>query len=130
MNGKKTSIHKVGNQSDDGETKEFTFDYSYWSFQAKDDKFASQELIFSDLGEGIVFDAIEGYNSCIFAYGQTGSGKTHTMMGDSLAEGLIPRICKRLFEKMEFLQNNNNTSVSYKTGLVFKLYFLLIKLFL
>lgn len=113
MSDRKTII---ANPRDKDEVKEFTFDHSYWSFQPNDANFASQSLIFNDLGEGIVDDALEGYNSCIFAYGQTGSGKTHTMMGDAEFEGLIPRICQRLFDKMESLQNNDN-KVSYKTGM-------------
>lgn len=42
-----------------------------------------------------------GYNACIFAYGQTGSGKSFTMMGSEEDPGLIPRICRALFERIE-----------------------------
>ena len=43
-----------------------------------------------------------GYNVCIFAYGQTGAGKSFTMMGkqDEENEGIIPRLCKDLFVKI------------------------------
>ena len=41
-----------------------------------------------------------GYNVCIFAYGQTGAGKSYTMMGKADDEGIIPRLCKDLFEKV------------------------------
>jgi len=61
--------------------KDFTFDYSYWSFEPKDSHFASQEQVFEDLGIDVVQNAFQGYNACVFAYGQTSSGKTHTMMG-------------------------------------------------
>lgn len=44
--------------------------------------------------------AFEGYNVCIFAYGQTGSGKSYTMMGTKDEEGIIPKICRKLFEKI------------------------------
>ena len=101
--------------TDEEINKEFTFDKSYWSFDNRDDNFASQEIVFEDLGKDIVKDAIEGYNSCIFAYGQTGSGKTHTMMGNSDSEGLIPRICRWLFVQMHSLEREN-TEVKYKTG--------------
>ena len=37
---------------------------------------------------------------CIFAYGQTGAGKSYTMMGKADDEGIIPRLCKDLFEKV------------------------------
>ncbi len=88
MDGQKTAIINTkinSTQSEDGisfdKLKEFTFDYSYWSFDRYDPGFASQELVYKDLGADVVSDAFEGYNSCIFAYGQTGSGKTYTMMG-------------------------------------------------
>lgn len=42
-----------------------------------------------------------GYNVCIIAYGQTGAGKSYTMMGKQDAdEGIIPRLCKDLFMKI------------------------------
>ena len=40
---------------------------------------------------------------CIFAYGQTGAGKSYTMMGRSGVsgeEGIIPRLCRDLFDKI------------------------------
>ena len=43
---------------------------------------------------------LPGYNVCIFAYGQTGAGKSYTMMGKADDEGIIPRLCKDLFEKV------------------------------
>ena len=43
---------------------------------------------------------VAGYNVCIFAYGQTGAGKSYTMMGKADDEGIIPRLCRDLFEKV------------------------------
>lgn len=34
-----------------------------------------QEVVFKCLGEGILENAFQGYNACIFAYGQTGKWK-------------------------------------------------------
>uniref|UniRef100_A0A8C4KW93 Kinesin-like protein n=1 Tax=Dromaius novaehollandiae TaxID=8790 RepID=A0A8C4KW93_DRONO len=59
----------------------FSFDYCYWSVDAEDPKYASQEMVFQDLGTSVLMGAFRGYNICLFAYGQTGSGKTYTMMG-------------------------------------------------
>lgn len=35
--------------------------------------FLGQEVVFKCLGEGILENAFQGYNACIFAYGQTGN---------------------------------------------------------
>uniref|UniRef100_A0A8C6YRE8 Kinesin motor domain-containing protein n=1 Tax=Nothoprocta perdicaria TaxID=30464 RepID=A0A8C6YRE8_NOTPE len=59
----------------------FSFDYCYWSVDPEDPKYASQEMVFQDLGTSVLMGAFRGYNICLFAYGQTGSGKTYTMMG-------------------------------------------------
>ena len=59
--------------------------------------------------------AFDGYNVCLFAYGQTGAGKSYTMMGKNLNEnsedlGLVPRMCKDLFERInERTQNSENS---------------------
>lgn len=61
----------------------FTFDYAHWSHDPRDAHFADQAAVFRDLGAGVVDNAFNGYNVCVFAYGQTGSGKTYTMMGNN-----------------------------------------------
>ncbi|XP_072284062.1 stAR-related lipid transfer protein 9 [Pyxicephalus adspersus] len=76
---------------------EFGFDYCYCSVDPDDTKYASQEVVFQDLGTTVLSEAIKGYNVCLFAYGQTGSGKTYTMMGTPTSIGLTPRICEGLF---------------------------------
>ena len=37
--------------------------------------------VYQDLGEELIKNVFEGYNSTIFAYGQTGSGKSYTIEG-------------------------------------------------
>ena len=37
--------------------------------------------IFQDLGNDVLQQSFDGFNTCVFAYGQTGSGKSYTMMG-------------------------------------------------
>ncbi|CRL07801.1 CLUMA_CG020755, isoform A [Clunio marinus] len=119
MDGKKTRLLKPSKQSIREHFHDFTFDYSYWSLDDKDDHFTSQEQVFCDLGTDVVDCAFEGYNACVFAYGQTGSGKTFTMMGeahDRDKEGLVPRICKSLFSRMKVGQEEGTgykTQVSY-----------------
>lgn len=44
-------------------------------------RYASQAKVFDDLGQGVLKNAIEGFNCSLFAYGQTGSGKSYSMVG-------------------------------------------------
>lgn len=81
--------------------KTFKFDKSYWSFARDDPHYAGQENVFNDLGIPLLDNAFQGYNNCIFAYGQTGSGKSYSMMGYGEEIGVIPRICKDMFERIE-----------------------------
>ncbi|XP_043219855.1 kinesin-like protein Klp98A [Amphibalanus amphitrite] len=119
MNGRKTTITnpKPGERVDTTkceDVKEFTYDYSYWSLDPQQPVFHSQEEIYQNLGSDVVDNAYDGYNACVFAYGQTGSGKTYTMMGTQAERGLIPRICYRLFDKMELSSDvRYRTEVSY-----------------
>ncbi|KAK2550750.1 Kinesin-like protein KIF16B [Acropora cervicornis] len=85
--------------------KEFFFDHSYWSVDPKDQHFITQEQVFSDLGQGVLDAAFEGYNACLFAYGQTSAGKTYTMMGTN---GLF-----RYIEENTSLSSSFRTEVSY-----------------
>ncbi|XP_076359156.1 kinesin-like protein unc-104 [Tachypleus tridentatus] len=84
-------------------TKSFNFDYSYWSHDSQDPNFATQEHVYRDIGEDMLDHSFEGYNVCIFAYGQTGAGKSFTMMGkqEEGQEGIIPHICKDLFNRIK-----------------------------
>ncbi|XP_065367327.1 kinesin-like protein Klp98A [Calliphora vicina] len=113
MESKKTRLLKPKVQSmRDMLFHDFTFDYSYWSYDKNDKHFATQQQVYSDLGTDVIDCAFEGYNACVFAYGQTGSGKTFTMMGTSDNPGLIPRICSELFARMRVGQESGT---SYKT---------------
>jgi len=97
------------------------------SFQESDPDFATQDMVYKDIGEEMLEHAFEGlsvsssatfflsiqnltnkfccagYNVCIFAYGQTGAGKSYTMMGkqEEGQEGIIPQICKDLFNRIQ-----------------------------
>jgi len=71
----------------------------------------SQAEIFAQVGAVVVDHAWSGYNASVFAYGQTGTGKSFTMLGGaggvldpsaaaaSETTGLIPRLCRALFER-------------------------------
>jgi kinesin family protein 13 len=91
--------------------KMFAYDHCFHSMDEKDPRFASQELVFENLGVDVLDNAFEGYNACIFAYGQTGSGKSYTMMGSSGQKGLIPRLCDTLFDR---IQKNEDSRLTHK----------------
>eukprot|EP01065_Artemidia_motanka_P036591 TRINITY_DN4455_c0_g2_i1.p1 TRINITY_DN4455_c0_g2~~TRINITY_DN4455_c0_g2_i1.p1 ORF type:complete len:1169 (+),score=436.70 TRINITY_DN4455_c0_g2_i1:86-3508(+) len=87
----------------------FTFDHCFWSvkdFEGIDElPFAGQREVYETLGKPVVDNALAGFNAAVIAYGQTGSGKSYSIFGppDSLGgelEGLIPRMCKALFERV------------------------------
>jgi kinesin family protein 1 len=88
----------------DDTIKHYKYDYSYWSCEENinDQKFATQEQVYQDLGIEMLEHSFEGYNVCIFAYGQTGAGKSYTMMGRNEPEeqGIIPRLCGELFDRI------------------------------
>ena len=88
--------------------KTFKFDKSYWSFNKEDSHFAGQQHVHDDLGIPLLDNAFKGYNNCIFAYGQTGSGKSYSMMGYGEEAGVIPRICRDMFDKIEEIQSDPN----------------------
>ncbi|KAJ3081859.1 Kinesin protein 1B, partial [Quaeritorhiza haematococci] len=94
--------------SNTNNTKSFSYDHVFWSFNRNDPRFCSQRQLFNQLGKPILDNAFAGFNACLFAYGQTGSGKTFSMMGDSAVEGdvdsegrgIIPRLCEGLFHRI------------------------------
>lgn len=97
-------------------TKTFAFDKSYWSFNRKDPHFAGQEDLFTDLGKPLLDNAFQGYNNCIFAYGQTGSGKSYSMMGYGEEAGVIPKICRNMFERIEEMQHDKTLSCTVEVS--------------
>ncbi|KAJ1951725.1 Kinesin-like protein kif1b, partial [Dipsacomyces acuminosporus] len=113
MSGQQTFIEKPEDIQNNGSSsnrdrdsgrdrsqRTYSFDYSYWTAgDPTDPAYASQEVVFSDIGRAVLNHALSGYHCCVFAYGQTGSGKSYTMMGGADGNaGLIPRVCKGLFE--------------------------------
>ena len=66
---------------------------------------SSQREIYGEAIVPIIESVLEGFNGTVLAYGQTSSGKTHTMVGpdieDPEKQGIIPRMVKTVFEKIE-----------------------------
>ena len=74
----------------------------------------TQEQIFSKLGNKVINNSLDGYNSTIFCYGQTGSGKTYTMCGNDNEEqrGIIPRLLIAFFKRLKE-EKRINTKINY-----------------
>lgn len=96
--------------------KVFAFDKSYWSFNRSDPHFAGQDSLFEDLGAPLLDNAFQGYNNCIFAYGQTGSGKSYSMMGYGEEAGVIPKICRNMFERITDIQKDKHLSCTVEVS--------------
>uniref|UniRef100_A0A8C9EJX7 Kinesin motor domain-containing protein n=1 Tax=Pavo cristatus TaxID=9049 RepID=A0A8C9EJX7_PAVCR len=74
MSGSETSVRNPSTN----QLYNFSYDFSFWSFDKYHTNFASQEMIYETLALPLLERAFEGYNACLFAYGQTGSGKSYT----------------------------------------------------
>ena len=112
--GPSTIIHNP--EEPNAEPKKFAFDFSYWSHDSFVDRgdgymepepgsnYASQQMVFDDLGRGVLKNAYEGYNTSLFAYGQTGAGKSYSMVGYGMNKGIVPITCDNLFQHIESCQ--------------------------
>eukprot|EP00759_Apiculatamorpha_spiralis_P029293 PhF_6_TR31503/c3_g1_i4/m.46382/K17914/KIF13; kinesin family member 13 len=100
-NGKRSLLDN-GDDDDDDEDEE-------------DKAEVAQEQCYALAGAPILQASWQGYNGCVFAYGQTNSGKTYTMMGTKRDPGLIPRLCRQLFERLEDQTEAEQTSGKKKT---------------
>ncbi|KAJ9459529.1 Kinesin-like protein unc-104 [Diplonema papillatum] len=89
----------------------FTFDHVYWSVpsHASSVEYATQKMVYKDLGGKVLDDALQGYHSSLLAYGQTGSGKTYSLFGgerergkktDYTQQGIVPRLVHALYERV------------------------------
>ena len=64
MNGAQTAVVDPST----GKEKTFTFDYSYNSFvDRSDENHASNDLVYKQLGVGVLENAWRGFNCCLFA---------------------------------------------------------------
>lgn len=90
-------------QGTDPETGQFgQIKYSFDRVFSPD---AVQQDIYNEAIVPIIESVLEGFNGTVLAYGQTASGKTYTMQGpdiiDPTQQGIIPRMVKTVFEKIE-----------------------------
>eukprot|EP00794_Sanderia_malayensis_P019281 gene19281-21207_t len=68
---------------------------------AANPRYADQRTVFNDLGQGVLDNAVMGFNCSLFAYGQTGSGKSYSMVGYGANKGIVPITCDELFKIIE-----------------------------
>ena len=95
-----------------GKETQFTYDFSYDSFDSSSKNFASQETVWNDIGISVLDRAWEGYNVTLFAYGQTGSGKSYSMTGGSGDdEGIMPRASREIFKRIDA---NEDEELTYR----------------
>ncbi|KAF4699426.1 hypothetical protein FOZ62_001710, partial [Perkinsus olseni] len=80
-----------------GAERSFSYDYAFDSSDRSLPNYATQEIVYDNIGHTIVENCMKGFNGCLFAYGQTGSGKSYTMAGCDMEEGIIPRINGAIF---------------------------------
>ena len=101
-----------------GNSRDFTFDYSFWSHDCFDttpeglyvknsDKYADQQYVFEKVGIEILDNAWLGYHCCLFAYGQTGAGKSYSMVGYGPNKGIVPITCAEIFSRIGKNDNPN-----------------------
>ena len=86
-----------------GNSRSFLFDKAFSSSE-------SQSSVYEACVTDLLQAFFDGYNATVLAYGQTGSGKTFTMGSSNSFNvndedlGIIPRVIKAIFEKIEFLK--------------------------
>lgn len=108
-------------------TKNFTFDYSYWShdgFIENEDgyladncgRYSDQQKVFDDMGKTVLKNAWQGYNVSLFAYGQTGSGKSYSVVGYDANKGIIPMVCEGIFQEIN-RKNHEKSGDQFKVEL-------------
>lgn len=104
----------------------FKFDHCYWSplpginmpkVNDKGHMFATQQDLYSSLGEGVVENALQGVSSTTFVYGPKSTGKSYSMFGDmdggmkqdSSCLGLLPRVYAEIVEKVQASHSRDTT---------------------
>lgn len=71
----------------------------------------SQQEVFEDC-QDLVQSALDGYNITTFAYGQTGAGKTFTMYGVPGNEGIMQRMAREVFARIDAERNRFEATVT------------------
>eukprot|EP00906_Rhabdomonas_costata_P030228 RCo042701 len=100
--GSRTYVQDPASASKD--EKKFDLDHSFQTFSREDleaGEYYDQDRVFDEVGRPLMATALEGRNVSLFAYGQTGAGKSFSMLGKPDQPGIIPRICKAIFQEVQ-----------------------------
>jgi hypothetical protein len=76
--------------------------------------YADQDIVFKNLGMGVLNNAFEGFHVCLFAYGQTGSGKSYSMTGYGENKGILPRACEEIFSRIKKRDEDPNVKIEHQ----------------
>eukprot|EP00929_Paragymnodinium_shiwhaense_P063194 TRINITY_DN31586_c0_g1_i1.p1 TRINITY_DN31586_c0_g1~~TRINITY_DN31586_c0_g1_i1.p1 ORF type:complete len:1550 (-),score=326.55 TRINITY_DN31586_c0_g1_i1:221-4870(-) len=87
-----------------GGLESYACDLTYSSLDPRAPNYASQEVIYADLGHALVSGSLEGLDMCLFAFGATGSGKSYSTLGSADSPGLIPRLVDHIFQEKTQLE--------------------------
>ena len=71
-------------------------------------EYASQKVVYENLGAPMLKNALEGYNCTMFAYGQTGAGKSYSFVGYGVNKGILPIVSTEIFAKVRAEQSDNH----------------------
>ena len=74
-------------------------------------EYASQQFVYQGLGRGVLNNALNGFNCCLFAYGQTGSGKSYSFVGYGTNKGIVPQVCDEIFKRKTDIEASGTTQM-------------------
>ena len=95
--------------------------HSTFQFDKVFDANATQEDVQEYLVHPVINDVLSGYNGTVITYGPSFSGKSYSLIGSKESEGILPNICKALFETLE--KNAETKGDNYSVSvLAFEIY--------
>ncbi|CAI4579633.1 CLL_collapsed_G0032790.mRNA.1.CDS.1 [Saccharomyces cerevisiae] len=95
--------------------------HSTFQFDKVFDANATQEDVQKFLVHPIINDVLNGYNGTVITYGPSFSGKSYSLIGSKESEGILPNICKTLFDTLEKNEETKGDSFSVSV-LAFEIY--------
>lgn len=70
--------------------------------------------VYDGLGDGVLTNALKGFNCCLFAYGQTGAGKSYSFVGYGTNRGIVPQVCDSIFTRKVDIEASGNTKLQVR----------------